>query len=310
MFYNGESLLRQWLEAQALPFKSIFRTIIVFEAKQNCDEKMAESEKQWVAEEFTPGQVVPRYTSRYWPLAWRKEFAQKTVEISFMMAKAMFGDDMWVETYDRSTHANNYRCRIDNYARWGRKLRCLDLKCQKTVEEICYAGCYRCEDCRLQEWIIHESDHLKKFKIGASSCLGFNKFTAEGDKEFQSFVTLADSSFPKPEAFMEHDSNGELVPIIKKKSDFWRKVLDTPESSMRRFFDAVREIDQKEKMAPLGRCSDKQKDHIYGGYEELHTDPRLSLQYKLYRQAPTKEEYLMCGPDGWTPKQANKVLQW
>lgn len=309
MFYNGESLLRQWLEAQALPFESILRTIIVFEAKQRRDEMIAESERQWVANNFTSGEDIPPYNESHWSLEMRKKIARATVEMSFMMAKAMFGEDMWVETYDRSTHANNYRCLVDNYARWGKKLRCL--QCQETFEEICYSGCYYCEDCRLQEWIVGESDHLKKYKLAASSELGFRKLTTEGDEEFESFATLGDSNFPKPEAFLEHNANGELVPIINTKSDFLIKVLDAPESSMRRFFDAVHEIDQKElHKGAVGRCASKQSDHRYGGYEELHTDPWLSVQYKLYRQAPTKEEYLICGPGGWTPKQANKIFQW
>lgn len=306
MFYNGESLLRQWLEAQALPFKSLFRTIIVLEAKQKCKDKITESEKQWVSRNFTPGQVIPPYTASHWSPAMRKAVARTTVETSFMMAKAMFGDDMWVETFDRSTHANNYRCLVDNYARWGTKLRCLN--CQQMLEEICYAGCFYCEDCRLKEWIVRESDHLKKQKLAACSELGFRRLMNE---EVQSFATLGDSNFPKPEAFLESNANGELVSIINTKYDFLDKVLDAPKSSMRGFFDAVYKLDQKEKqLGPVGRCSDKQKDHTYGGYEELHTDPWLSVQYKLYRQAPTKEEYLMCGPGGWTPKQGKKVFRW
>lgn len=301
MIYNDSSLLRQWLEAQALPQNSISRTITVFEGKQKCDQMIAESEQHWIDYHAQSDEDIPEYTRDDWPSALRQQVSQLEVEISFLMAKAMFGEDMWLETIDRCMYATNFRCLVRNYAIWGKKWRCL--LCDKDLERMCFANSYQCEDCRLQRLISSETDHLKKNKRIATSKLGL---TPDGDE----VATLAQSNFPHPDSFFGRGPNQERVNIIQTKADFFRRVLRAPNSSLVEFFDAVEEMDTRELNAgPVGRLAQNQRDHNRA-VENLHSDPLLNISYQCYRKAPTKEEYLACTTAGWTDQEAYNATRW
>lgn len=311
MIYRPSSLLRQWLEAQALPVGSITRTIAVFEAKEKRAKRIAQSKKLWIEwNEFHPPLRIPEYDESKWPEKLHVDIARADVEISFMMAKAMFGDEMWVETFDRGTRSNNYRCRVDNWDFWAKKVRCTE--CNQAVEHMCYAASYICEYCRLQDWINSERDHLKQIKLRATDALGFKKEKMMYGKVIYLFRTLAESNFPKSDKFKMRDGSGNLVPIIRRPGDFLTKVMNHTSSSLREFFDAALDMDRRSThQGVVGHCSAHQKVHDYSDHPPLHgVTWQEMLKFGAYRRAPTKEEYQLCGATGWTPEHGQGLLMW
>lgn len=311
--YRPSSLLRQWLEAQALPDESIIRTIAVFEIKQKCDRRIAESEKEWIVRtKLHPPRCLPVYEKSLWPESLRVDIARAKVETSFMMAKAMFGNEMWVETFDRGSQANNYRCRVDNWTCWAPKIRCAG--CSQSLEQLCFAASYPdCEYCRLQNWVDLEYDHLKQLKKVATNLLGFRRDTRVNEEWVSSFLTLAESNFPKPNKFLMQDLSGKISCIIYIPQDFYDLVMnDFDSSTMRGFLDAVRDIDEIEaRQGPIGHLSTIQLENPYSGRPPLYGVTWMeSLKYAGYRRAPTKEEYQSCGETGYTPSDVPKMYSW
>lgn len=260
------------------------------------------AEEKWATEKFHPPQFLPDFDESQWPEKLLEKLTLSLIEINIMVCKAMFGDAMWVETWDRGTRSNNFQCRLDNYKLWTQVQRCTE--CNVHLPRIFFTASHVCEDCRTQNFIDDETDHMKRDKMVATTKLGFGRIYDAG------FKTLSTSNFPRPDAFRKVGEDGEDVAVIKKTRHFMTRVLCTPSSPFRPFIDAAVAMDYRERVRPIGRCTHLQVNHPESGNEDLYATIMQQLKMLCYRRAQTKEEFLLCGEAGFTPEQANQFLPW
>lgn len=302
MIWDLSSLWRRWAEALPLPADCVPLVISVYEAMLKVDAMKKAREERWATENFHPPQVLPRFDESQWPEDLANKVSLSVIEIHIMTCKAMFGDAMWAETWDRGTRSNNFQCRLDNYKLWTIAQRCTE--CEVRLPRIFFTASHICEDCRTQNHIDDETNHMKRDKIAATEKLGFGRLY---DAVFKD---LSQSNFPQPDAFQEVNEDGKIVPIIKRTYDFMDRVLDAPMSSFRPFIDAAVAMDQRERFRPLGHYTNAQANHRQSGNEDPYATVMEQLKMLCYRRAQTKEEFLLCGDAGFTPEQASQFLPW
>ncbi|KAF3764239.1 hypothetical protein M406DRAFT_330587 [Cryphonectria parasitica EP155] len=329
MIIDTASLLRQYLEALPLPAFCIPYTMAAYDLKLAMDAEIAvegapiiaEAARQMEAvqlqaemagfiqdddddeEEDDEPIMLPEFKREDWSQELLTRVTHNEIIISFTLAKAMYGEDLWLETFDRGYRSTSFQCSINNYGIWAEVHECA--QCKKPTQRMFFSAGFICEACRLGLWVDLETDHMKYHKRKAVDALGFTWTEAHG------YSGVAESNLPKEKDFVAIDAEGRTAPLIHTKLDFVKRVVDLPKGPMHEFCDVVDKMSHTEtKLGPIGHVGYVQADHPDSGYQSVASTVRDSLRYMHYRESLTCEKLRDNNAyfTGWNLDKANKAM--
>lgn len=293
MILECSSLLRQYLEALPLPAYCIPLTIAAYELQKQVDAEASRVRYRFQARQ--DGLGFPAFPRADWPQALVDFVTPKEIIINFTLAKAMFGEEMWLETADRGPRATNIQCTIQNYNLWAEIHRCT---CCGAPTSRMFFSCYTtCETCRLERWVNEETDHLKDLKRNVVTALGFERRQRIGYQ--------VSGHFPKFK---------DITSRIQAHDDLIKQVYAAHSSPLRLFFQHLQRLSDDEAMwGPRGRITQVQKTTC-SQTGCRHVTPihvvEEQIQTILYKQSLSCEDFRQYGAffSGWTPAHGRKKL--
>lgn len=307
-----ESLFRQWVESLPAPTMFIPRIISLWCSRRKLRIKMAAAENdflcKWFSENLFSQNNYPGFGYENWSQELRAQEAEHRVWYNFALASAMFGDERWAETKDRSAcRSGDFQCGISNWLRWANAWPCHVCR-QDNMPRMMFVTGATCEACKLKRYMMdNELDHLKPAKMKVAEALGFSDYFEWQD--------LAKSMIPPLSYYSRLDDKGKLQSVLDN-TRFDDVRVFTSYLGLRSFFKAAHRLDlldretHKEVDSKWRRTTYVQSDNDLGEYEVRNRDVWDAVSYSAYRRSQSMEEFMEKCADpqkGWTPSDGVRL---